>query len=278
MKNKKWTGERLETFVFNQTTIEHLHRYSFCIDLVRGKKVLDIASGSGYGSNILSEFAESVVGIDIDQDSIYEASRKYVKPNLKFIQGSVIEIPISDNEFDVVISFETIEHLVEHEQMLTELTRVLKPEGILIISSPDKFNYSVKPNSINIHHRKELFEAEFKNLINSFFSFTKFYFQNIGYLSFIKGEDENLNAEMSYGDYEQIKANNTLEPLYWICVASNSLLIDFKYDSFFNGNFVLNSIKNDSESSITSSIEYRVGYILLHPMTLFSKIKSIFTK
>src|ERR1035438_3461036 len=111
---KNWTGERLETHIYNYNTIEHLHRYAMATQLVTDKIVLDIASGEGYGSNLLSKFSKKVYGVDISAETIELASKKYLKNNLQFKVGSTSNIPIPDNTIDVVVSFETIEHHNQH--------------------------------------------------------------------------------------------------------------------------------------------------------------------
>ena len=95
MKNN-WTGERLETYIYSKDSIDHLHRYSIVSNYIEGKIVLDIASGEGYGSNIISEKAKFVYGVDIDETSIKDAKLKYKKDNLKFLVGSTSSIPIED--------------------------------------------------------------------------------------------------------------------------------------------------------------------------------------
>src|SRR4051812_21778603 len=139
---QQWSGERLETFILDESTIEHLHRYALAKEYVKKKTVLDIACGEGYGSNLLAEEADLVHGVDIDEETIRRASAKYVRKNLSFKAGNACSIPFPDNHFDVVVSFETIEHVHDHYSMVTELKRVLKEDGILIISSPDRKNYS----------------------------------------------------------------------------------------------------------------------------------------
>ena len=139
---KTWTGERLETFVFNDNTVEHLHRYAITIDYIKGKTVLDIASGEGYGTNLLSKYAEKVFGVDIDETSIELAKKKYSSKNLEFKIGRADLIPLEDSSMDVVVSFETLEHHDKHQEMMLEIKRVLKPGGILIMSTPDKKYYT----------------------------------------------------------------------------------------------------------------------------------------
>src|SRR5689334_17791465 len=118
---KKWTGERLETFVFNEAMVEHLHRYAIAAEYVKDKTVLDIACGEGYGSALLSKNATAVTGMDIDLNTITVALRKYAKNNLKFVQGKIEDIPATANTFDVVVSFETLEHSNEHEKIFSEI-------------------------------------------------------------------------------------------------------------------------------------------------------------
>src|SRR6478672_7942172 len=125
--------ERLETFGINSTSIEHLHRYAITMALVKGKTVLDIACGEGYGTYFLAQNATNILGVDIDAPTIQKAKQKYIRPNLEFRAGSALAIPEKDNSFDVVVSFETLEHVVEHGTMMGEIKRVLKPKGMLII-------------------------------------------------------------------------------------------------------------------------------------------------
>lgn len=99
---------------------------------------MDIASGEGYGSSLLSKSALSVIGVDIDNDSIENAKIKYTCPNLEFRQGSTSNVPVPDNSVDVVVSFETIEHHDKHEEMMLEIKRVLTATGTLIMSSLTK--------------------------------------------------------------------------------------------------------------------------------------------
>ncbi len=175
---KNWTGERLETFITNETMTEHLHRYALAMEFIAGKKVLDIACGEGYGTNLMAKKALHVTGVDIDNTSIENAKKKYTAGNIVFATGSVLKIPAPNNSFDVITCFETLEHISEQEEMLAELKRVLSPSGILLISTPDKKNYSDKTGYKNPFHKKELYEQEFKKLVSSYFPNTCFYRQN----------------------------------------------------------------------------------------------------
>ncbi len=119
----EWTGERFLPWLAESTIgYEHLHRYRYAATLVTGKRVLDLASGEGYGSKILAETASSVVGVDIDENAICHATQRYGREALQFIIGSITAVPISENHsFDVIVCFEAIEHIEEQEKLLGEV-------------------------------------------------------------------------------------------------------------------------------------------------------------
>src|SRR5512139_3486774 len=95
----EWTGERYVPWVDDPFIgYEHLHRYRFAKEFVKGKKVLDLACGEGYGSLMLSEEAGDVTGIDIDETTIRHASSKYLRGNLKFLKGLITDIPIRNEK------------------------------------------------------------------------------------------------------------------------------------------------------------------------------------
>ena len=164
-----FTGERYVPQLRGQIYYEHLHRYALALSLAGDKDVLDIASGEGYGSALLAMVARSVVGVDIDESSVRYAGSRYTAMNLSFRSGSATQIPIADESVDLVVSFETIEHLVEHERMFAEFKRVLRPAGRLIISSPNKLIYSDARAYTNPYHVRELYFHELRDTLKDFF-------------------------------------------------------------------------------------------------------------
>src|SRR5262245_34545981 len=104
----EWTGERFLPWIRQSATAyEHLHRYAYAATLVQDKRVLDLASGEGYGSKLLAIGASSVIGIDIDENAVRHASEKYGGNNLQFRSGSITAVPIhDDHSFDVIVCFE----------------------------------------------------------------------------------------------------------------------------------------------------------------------------
>ena len=121
----KFTGERYVPTEQGEIRLEHYHRYALVLDLVSGKDVLDLACGEGYGTSLISEIARSVVGVDISEEAIKHAASVYSKKNLTFQIDNANKLNLADASFDVVVSFETIEHLIEQSEMLAEISRVL---------------------------------------------------------------------------------------------------------------------------------------------------------
>ncbi|MDD2785432.1 MAG: class I SAM-dependent methyltransferase [Patescibacteria group bacterium] len=151
---------------------EHRARYEYAINLAKGLDVLDIACGTGYGTYELSGKANSVKGVDISQESINYAKSHYQQPNLDFIQASACDPLFSAERFDLITSFETIEHLNQEQRQvyLTNLRTWLKPEGILLLSTPNKrvtSPYTDKP--LNPFHIKEFTYQELKDELSSEF-------------------------------------------------------------------------------------------------------------
>lgn len=138
----KFTGERFVPTEAGEIRQEHLHRYAWASDVVAGKDVLDIACGEGYGSAMLAAKAKSVIGIDVSDEAVAHATRTYVAGNLRFAAGDAADIPLPDDCVDVVVSFETIEHLERQDEMLSQVRRVLRADGVLVISSPNRKVYS----------------------------------------------------------------------------------------------------------------------------------------
>ncbi|CAI3704967.1 Methyltransferase domain-containing protein [Clostridium neonatale] len=268
-----FTGERLVLGKkgIEQLEMEHLHRYNIISDLVKDKIVLDIACGTGYGSHILSQNAKYVYGVDISKETIDYCNENYKQDNLSYMEGSISEIPIEDNSIDVIVSFETIEHVTEElqEQFLREIPRVLKEDGVLIISTPDKKIYSDIPQYTNEFHIKEFYKEEFKNFLSEVFKNVKFYYQGLQICDVIDDGTEQINKQI----YLKKSENKNLYP-YIIAVCSNSSFNEINLNSFAldkdNSLFLMNrkfdSINNmlvgdDILSNQKNIIEQKENYI-----------------
>lgn len=172
-----FTGERFVPELGGAIWAEHWHRYCAVAPLAAGRRVVDAACGEGYGSDHLASIAQSVIGIDVAADTVRHASERYRRPNLRFAAGSVAALPIASASVDLVVSFETIEHLAQQAAMLAEFRRVLVPEGVLVISSPNKPVYSANGTYRNEYHVKELTREELAGLLGAGFPRQRWYRQ-----------------------------------------------------------------------------------------------------
>lgn len=148
----------------------HKKRYEFALPYAKGKKVIDVACGFGTGSKMLAEVAESVVGVDLSEEELGFARPNYEGGNLKFLKEDATKMPVPDNSFDLAVSFETIEHLdaVEQSDFLKELRRVVRPGGVILLSTPDHYVWQRLALSWD-EHIKELTKKELLSLLERFF-------------------------------------------------------------------------------------------------------------
>ncbi|WP_054741964.1 glycosyltransferase [Cellulosilyticum ruminicola] len=223
----EFTGERFipDEELDMEITVEHLQRYEAICKLASEKVVLDAASGEGYGSALIAQYAKEVYGLDISREAVENANKKYIKDNLNYIEGSVTNIPLEDNSVDMVVSFETIEHIDETAQLqfMKEIKRVLKEDGMLVISTPNKKVYSEEFNFANKFHVREFYKDEFINMIQSEFNNYEMYcqFKEVAY--YLTKDDE--NTCLKKGNYSEDFAK------YYVCIASNQAI---KHDILSN--------------------------------------------
>ncbi len=184
-----FTGERyIPNLDSPEISYEHWHRYLYATLFAKGKVVLDIACGEGYGSHLLAQSARNVVGVDISAEAINHAASTYVRKNLEFKVGSLESIPIEGEAlFDGVISFESIEHIDEEQQhaFMREAKRILKPGGFLLISTPNRLAYSDIPACDNEFHVKEFYINEFRSFLEAYFKQVRLIGQRIYPVSYL---------------------------------------------------------------------------------------------
>ncbi len=177
-----FNGERFVPECSGEIAYEHWHRYAFAAALARDKIVLDVASGEGYGTALLAEHASSAVGVDISNAAVIHSAKKYQDRRiLGFVQASCTALPFASHTFDLIVSFETIEHVDEIQQrlMIEEFSRVLKPDGLLLISSPNKRLYSDARDYSNEYHVRELYDDEFRDLLSRQFPMQRWFHQRL---------------------------------------------------------------------------------------------------
>lgn len=141
------TGERVieDAYKTSASTyliyLFHVATYDFCRPYIEGKTVLDFGCGSGYGTHMLSKHCKDITGVDISPDAVRFAAANYRNDNLTYRQIDDVQttpLPYPDSSFDVVISFQVMEHIAQDAKYLREISRVLKKDGIVIIATPDR--------------------------------------------------------------------------------------------------------------------------------------------
>ena len=189
MSDLPFTGERFIPGLKGEIWMEHWHRYHFAARWAAGKRVLDVACGEGYGTALLARSAAHVTGVDVSHQAIDHARAAYSdRGNLEFVPASCTALPLSDASVDVAITFETIEHIAEQDRFLDELARVLKPDGVLVLSCPNKLEYSDKRNYQNEFHVKEMYRDELARMVESRFPESQWYGQRPTFFSVIAPE------------------------------------------------------------------------------------------
>jgi SAM-dependent methyltransferase len=161
----KATGERLIPHEQQKELVyaEHLARYRFAAQFAERRRILDAGCGEGYGAAILQDAgASKVVGLDVDEEVVGHARERY---GLEFLQGDISALPFRDASFDLVVSFEAIEHIADGAAAIAEFRRVLTDEGLLVISTPNSKEYLVQ----NEFHEQEYTPDEFDELLSKAF-------------------------------------------------------------------------------------------------------------
>ena len=224
MNDLPFTGERFVPGTHGEIWIEHWHRYHFAARWARGLRVLDVACGEGYGSALLAGHAAEVTGVDVSHAAIDHARRTYADlGNASFVCASCTQLPLPDASVDLVVSFETLEHIAGHEAFMDEIARVLAPDGLMILSCPNKREYSDNRGFTNEFHVKELYREELDALVAARFPESEWYAQRPSFYSLIAPQAaasataqlvEVEEADPAHGE-AQLAA-----PMYFIVVAS----------------------------------------------------------
>lgn len=105
--------------------------------VVKNKKVLDLGCNTGYGTRILFDLAKQIVGVDVSENAISFAKNEYGHLGITFKQIDGKRLPFDDDTFDVIASFQVIEHIVDHSKYIGEIQRVLAPNGVVLFTTPN---------------------------------------------------------------------------------------------------------------------------------------------
>ena len=242
----------------------HLNRYAIARPYVQGgKRVLDVASGEGYGSYLLKKWgAAHVDGIDIDAETVEKAQHIFGSEDVRFQCHSAEELPFEDYSFDVICSFETVEHLDHPEKFLQEIRRVLRPGGTVIMSCPNDPYYYHEGVPGNPFHKKQYTYFDFKSLAESYLGTKVRYF-----LAFALNGFVNIPIELSTmppeGKARSLTGGDMLDMLsYTDC---NAVYVHGeRYLNHWNSNYYVGIWGADVKEQINAAIFPRETFIEVH--------------
>ena len=166
---------------------EHIARYDFAKAFLHDKCVVDCACGEGEGINVFLESGpKKIYGFDCDGEAIRLANQTINSDIVHVERAQASQLPLESGTVDVFISYETVEHLVDDNGLLDEIKRVLKPEGVVVISTPNRKislpGSSISENPLNPYHIREYTDEEFINLLSQYFESIECYGQNSGFI------------------------------------------------------------------------------------------------
>jgi len=219
-----FTGERFIPGTRGEIWVEHWHRYHFARPFVAARSVIDVACGEGYGTALLARDAGHVTGVDVSAETIAHAKAAYAKlENVRFECAPCTRLPLGDATVDVAVSFETIEHIAEQEAFVAELARVVRPDGLLILSCPNRLEYRDRRGFENPFHVKELYRDELAKLVAARFPHVAWYGQRPSFFSLIAPENgpSSVGQLVEVSESDPSNASARLDnPLYFILVAT----------------------------------------------------------
>ncbi len=219
-----FTGERFTPECEREIAYEHWHRYAFARALARGRRVLDCACGEGYGSALLARAGGRVLGLDLDAASIAHARGRYGDvPGLRFELADATRLDaLPDAGFDLILSFETLEHVQAQERLLDGFARLLAPGGLLLVSTPDRVHYNPPGSEPNPHHVRELDRAEFEALLAARFPARRLWGQKLAFQSLLWTLDATADgpAQALAIDAGELLPGPALAPTYYLAACA----------------------------------------------------------
>lgn len=221
-----FTGERFTPECVREMWLEHWHRYAFALHFARGRRVLDAACGEGYGAALLARAGATVTAVDLSGDALTHARARYGHlPGLAFEAGDVANLShLPDGGFDLIVSFETLEHLAAQDAMLAGFRRLLAPGGLLLVSTPDRRVYSDRTGYRNEFHVRELYRDEFEALLARHFGAFRLFGQKLLFQSVLSDLGEKparARARTMAEDGQTVVDGLDYDPVYLVAVCAH---------------------------------------------------------
>lgn len=160
------TGERtipdleIENYWFRRHEVVYERLAPRCA----GRDVLEAGCGEGYGADLIATVARRVIALDYDEAAVAHVRGRYSR--VEAMQANLAELPLPDESVDVVVNFQVIEHLWDQPQFIRECARVLRPAGLLMVSTPNRITFSPgRDTPVNPFHTRELNADELSELL-----------------------------------------------------------------------------------------------------------------
>ena len=240
----EFTGERVVPGLVDADLLnEHLARYRFAARFAEGAIVLDAGCGTGYGAAELSRAAK-VVGVDASAEAVDHAHANFSRAGVHFLRAVCESLPFADGSFDLVVAFEVIEHLARWQDFLAEARRVLRPAGLLLVSTPNKAYYAEARGAAgaNPYHVREFEFGEFAALLRVVFPHVKLWTQNHADVIVFN------SAERSAGDFDAPGDDRPEQAHFFLAACSLSPIRDARA---FAWSPASGNILRDRENHIT---------------------------
>jgi SAM-dependent methyltransferase len=216
-----FTGERVVPGKVDPDLLnEHLSRYHFARPMAEGRFVLDVGCGTGYGAAVLATCGRRVVALDVSAETVAFAKENYSAPNVDFLVSDCRQIALASETIDVAVCFEVVEHLAEQKTLLEEVRRVLRPDGVLVISTPNRIYYTEERSESNPFHVREFDFDEFLDFLKGSFAQVEMAFQNHVASLYVGNprQQRPLRSEMEQHPEVDLERSSH----YFVAVCSNS--------------------------------------------------------
>jgi SAM-dependent methyltransferase len=195
---------------------EHMARYRWASALCQGRRVLDAGCGLGYGADLLRQTgATEVLAVDVSE-AVIEAAEAGGQQGVVWEVADLRSLPYTENSFDVVVCFEVIEHIEEQDRVLDELSRVLRADGLLLISSPNRGRYV--PG--NPHHRHEYVPSELRAALEGRFEEVRLFPQH-AMLASVIGPPGEFHGDCAH--VERLVEPGNSDEIYTLAIAGRQL-------------------------------------------------------